>query len=558
MSAGTPFQRFAATCAKLRHEPARTPKLQIVQEFLRRVDEHEVASAARFLVGHPLAQASQDGLHVGWTQLEAAAGPPQRGPPQDPLTISEAAAGFVEIASMHGVGSVQRRQARLAGLLARVPGAGRPWFEGLVMGEMRHGVNEGLVLEAVARAADCPIDLVRRALMLRGDLGEVAAIALKEGEAGLRGVRLRLFQPVRVMMAETAIDLGDALRRLGTACALEYKFDGARVVIHKQGDEVRVQSRRLTDVTQSVPEIVEAARLLEADECVVEGEAIGYDQGGRPMPFQDLMRRFRRVNDVASMARRVRLRVHLFDLLQLDGHSLLDAPNRERWQVLSSIAPARLLAPRLVTGSLEGARRFFEQALAAGHEGVVAKDLASPYVLGRRGAHWLKVKQSKTLDVAIIGAEWGTGRRTNWLSNYHLAARVAPPDEPLLRAPVDAARSPHAHREGFAMIGKTFKGPTDQLFEELTQRLMQIADHREPWGVSVPPSIVVEVEYRDLQQSPRYEAGLALRFARIKRVRDDKEPREADTLGTLHRLAGSKRTRLAAPRRAHAPSTVAS
>ncbi len=370
-------------------------------------------------------------------------------------------------------------------------------------------------MEALADATGADPELVRRANMLVGDLGKTAQIALTEGVAGLEHVRLELFTPIKPMMAEMAENLEEALSEQ-RELALEYKLDGARIQIHRKGGEVRVFSRRLTEVTDSLPEVVALARDFGDGDLLVEGEVVAVDREGRPLPLQDLMRRFRRVHDVEALAGQIPLKLYLFDALVMDGKATIDLPYQERWQALAAAVPGDLLVPRVLRPVIDEANDFFQQALDAGHEGLMAKDLKSPYIAGKRGKRWLKVKPFETLDVAIIAAEWGSGRREGWLSNYHLAVR----DE-----------------EGnFHMIGKTFKGLTDTEFEEMTRRLLPLKVKETSYVVYVKPQVVVEVAYNEIQRSPQYKSGFALRFARITRIREDRSPEDVDSLERLTAL----------------------
>lgn len=533
----TPFTRFAELCEALRVTPSRLEKARLAASFLASVAPRERAPAARFLAGKALSELDSRALDVGWAALSGALeGSAQRTLGEEPLTLAGLARAFEAIAATEGPDARRRKERQLRALLGRSSAAERPWLVALLTGEMRTGVSDGVVLEALARAAGAEPEAVRRAHLLRGDLGEVAELALAPEPEALAQVSLRLFHPLRPMLADMAAGVEEALAALGGEAAFEHKFDGARIAIHKRGQEVRMFSRRLTDVTGSVPEAVELGLRLAAREAVVEGEAVAYGAQGKPLPFQDLMRRFRRVHGLEEERARVPLTIHLFDCLHLDGATLLDAPYRERWDALRRIAPAESLAPRLVTRSAGDARRFLEEALARGHEGLMAKALDSPYVPGRRGAHWLKIKQAMTLDCVILGAEWGSGRRRGWLSNYHLAVRVGEGEEALLREPGAQPSGPVTLREGWAMVGKTFKGLTDAEFGAMTERLQGLAVREAPWGFEVRPEVVVEVAYNELQRSPHYVSGYALRFARITAVREDKRAAEADTLGTLRRV----------------------
>jgi DNA ligase-1 len=433
------------------------------------------------------------------------------------MTILEVQDTFSRMASLSGPGSTTTKRRVLESLLGRASPEEGDVLLRTLFGEMRHGVVEGVMLDAIADASDADVQDVRRANMLLGDIGEVGRIALTEGASGLARVGLRLFTPIKPMLAEMADGLEEAIAEHGGKTALEYKLDGARIQIHKEGDRVRIFSRRLTDVTQSLPDIVEAAGRLEADSALVEGEVVAVDSKGRPLPFQDLMRRFRRVHAVEEQAERIPLELYLFDVPYLNGEILLEAPYESRWAALEGVAPEEHLTPRLVTGRSDEAAAFLEAAIEAGHEGLMAKALDSPYTPGKRGKRWLKIKPVETLDCVIVAAEWGSGRREGWLSNYHLAVYDAEADD-------------------YAMIGKTFKGLTDREFTDVTARLRELQTEEIRWGIRVRPEIVVEVAYNEIQRSPHYESGYALRFARITRFREDKGPREADTIERLEAL----------------------
>jgi DNA ligase-1 len=422
------------------------------------------------------------------------------------------------IARTGGKGSAHTKQRMLHHLLARLTADEQQFLSGLLLGELRQGALEGLVIEAVARASGRPGAEVRRALMMAGDLPSVARAALS-GDipgSGLSAFTVRLFQPVLPMLAGSAEDVDQALAELGEA-AVEYKLDGARVQIHRSGDDVRVYSRRLNEVTAAVPELVEAARGFAAREIIVEGEAIALRPDGSPLPFQTTMRRFGRRLEVEQVRGELPVTLFLFDILFLDGESLLDQPLARRVERLSGAVPASLLVPRIVTSSAEQAGDFHRAAMARGHEGVMVKALGAPYEAGRRGRRWLKVKTVRTLDLVVLAAEWGHGRRHGWLSNLHLGAR-------------DPASG------GFVMLGKTFKGMTDEMLRWQTQRLGELEVRREGHTVYVRPELVVEVAFNDLQASPQYPGGLALRFARVKGYRPDKSAADADTIDTLREI----------------------
>ena len=374
------------------------------------------------------------------------------------------------------------------------------------------------MIKAIAQAAGATLKLAQRASMFSGDIGELARIALTRGKEGLQEINLQLSKPVEPMLAQLAKDFEEVFTEHGGESALEYKYDGARVQIHKRGDEVAIFSRQLSDVTASLPEIVDLAReSVETDEAILDGEVVATGEGGKPLPFQDLMRRFKRVHEIESVMAEVPVKLYLFDLIYLDGRSLIDTPYEQRWDLLAKTCGRKFLAERIVTGEITEAEEFLKQAMESGHEGLMAKSLTSDYAPGARGKKWFKIKPAETLDVVITAGEWGHGRRQGWLSNYHLGVRDEKSGEYLL-------------------VGKTFKGFTDKQFVEMTQRLQALKISEDDMAVYVRPEIVVEVAYNEIQKSPHYKSGFALRFARITRIRDDKSPQQADTIGRLREL----------------------
>jgi DNA ligase-1 len=495
---------------------SRRDKIERLAALLACAPAGEIGLATSYLCG----VVPQARLGVGWATLQAVAeATPSPTAPADAASavpLLELDAILARVAGAAGKGSSEAKQRTLRELFARLDEDERRFLFGLITGELRQGALEGIVVEAVARAAGLPADSVRRAVMLAGDLPRVAHAALTRGADGLGEFALRLFRPVLPMLAGTAETIEAALGELGEA-ALEWKLDGARVQIHKGGDEIRVYSRLLNDVTPAVPEVVEQVRELAAREVILEGEAIALRPDGSPHPFQTTMSRFGRRLDVERVRRTVPLTLFVFDLLYLDGSSILDQPLRQRSAVLAAAVPESLRVPRIVTGSLEAARGFLDGALSRGHEGVMVKALEAPYEAGRRGRRWLKLKPVRTLDLVVLAAEWGHGRRRGWLSNLHLGAR-------------DPATG------GFVMLGKTFKGMTDEMLAWQTARLQELEASRDGHTVYVRPELVVEVAFNDLQASPQYPGGLALRFARIKGYRPDKLAGDADTIDTLREI----------------------
>jgi len=492
----------------------RLEKTAALADCLRRLAPDEIEVAVAWLSG----EIRQGKLGMGPVAIVQAR--PTVAATSPALSAGEVDQVLEHIAHTGGAGSQAERNRLLTELLARATSHEQDFLVRLLFGELRQGAQAGLMVEAIGLAAGVPLREVQRAAMVAGGLGSVAQAALTRGSIGLQAFALRLFQPLLPMLAQPAQDVRDALTQLGTA-ALEWKLDGARVQVHKSGDEVRVYTRGLNDVTHAVPEIVETARALPAQALILDGETIALRSDGRPHPFQVTMRRFGRKLDVENMRREVPLSVFFFDCLRHEDQDLTDLPASERFAVLSAVLPHELLLPRLVTGDLISAQAFFDAALARGHEGIMAKSLDAPYEAGGRGRSWLKVKQAHTLDLVVLAAEWGNGRRKGWLSNLHLGAR-----DPLTGA--------------FVMLGKTFKGLTDELLEWQTKALLALETTRDSYTVRVRPELVVEIAVNEIQESPQYPGGLALRFARVKRYRSDKRPEEADTIDTVRQLYGKQ------------------
>jgi len=536
------FADFAALAERLGRTSGRLERTRLVAEYLAALDSDEADFAARLLLGRASREAEGRILALGgravW-QAAAAAGAAvgsdagagavdfgeviERAMPErrfaESLTLEDLRAAFAAVAAISGSGSRGRRVEILTDLFRRATPAEAKYIAKIVVGEMRHGVQEGILLDAAAQLAGLTSVAIRRAQQSLADIGALVRRA-KTDPAGLGAVDAELMRPIKPMLAQTAADIAEAVQRLEGHLALEFKLDGARVQIHRDGDQVRIFSRRLQDITRSLPDVVaEVLRGAAAPRAIYEGEVIAV-AGDRPLPFQDLMRRFRRVRDIEQVASEVPLRLYLFDLLHLGARPLLDEPYRSRWDALQEARGSLASVPHLRTGDTGEAEAFFRAALDAGHEGIMAKGLDSAYTPGVRGSAWLKIKHSVTLDLVIVAADWGYGRRHGWLSNYHLAA-------------VDEASGE------LAEVGKTFKGPTDAEFQAMTDRLLRLRTAEEQGTVRVRPEVVVEVRFDGIQKSPHYASGMALRFARIVRVRDDKSPAAADTLATMRRLFAS-------------------
>jgi DNA ligase-1 len=505
------LEQVMETSRRVGEVSGRLEKIGLLASLLARVPPDEIEIAVAFLSG----SCRQPKLNVGFAALQAAAG--GRSAEAATLELAEVDGVFESISRVaQGKGSTAERQRLLRELFQRATRDEQDFLFRLVIGELRQGAVEGLMLEAVAKAAAVPAEQVRRARRMAGDLPAVARAALTGHGAELAGFATQLFRPIHPMLAGSADDADVAIGELGEA-ALEYKLDGARVQVHKAGDQVAVYSRRLNEVTAAVPELVEAVRALPARELILDGEVIALRQNGAPYPFQVTMSRFGRRLDIARLRQTLPLTPFFFDLLYLDGAALIDEPARRRLSELTGLAPGSMVVPRLVTSSGEEAARFLRTALEHGHEGIMAKALDAPYEAGYRGRRWLKVKPANTLDLVVLAAEWGHGRRHGWLSNLHLGARN----------PVDG---------GFVMLGKTFKGMTDEMLEWQTRRLLELEVARDGITVHVRPELVVEVAFNEVQGSSQYPGGVALRFARVKRYRTDKKASEADTIDAVQQI----------------------
>ena len=514
--AGMELRRLVELSAGVRATAKKTEKVALIADLLRQTGARETELLALYLCG----TLPQGRVGIGWSTIERAFAEPFVA--GSPLTLDDVDRSLTDVAGAKGAGSGGRRATALRSLVARALPEERRFLTQLLMGETRQGAQEGLVLEAVARASGLAPAAVREAAMYAGDVGRVARAALEQGAGGLSRFSLQVLSPIAPMLANPAEDTGEAIDRLGEA-AFEYKVDGARIQLHKAGDEVRVFTRHLQDVTARVPEIVAWARTLAPRELVVEGEAIALRADGRPHPFQSTMSRFGRSKDVASARAQLPLSSFFFDLLLTDGEGpLVTRPYTDRARALAAVVDADRLLPRIVTADPDEADRFLRQSLPAGHEGLMAKSLAAPYAAGQRGYHWLKLKAAHTLDLVVIAVEWGSGRREGWLSNLHLGAR----DEGSGR---------------FVMLGKTFKGLTDELLRWQTEKLLALETGRDGHVVHVRPELVVEIAFNDVQESPRYPAGLALRFARVKRYRTDKPASEADTVAAVRAIFDAQR-----------------
>ena len=504
----TLFRDLVETSAAVGGTASRSEKVERLATMLRRLEPAEAPIAAAYLSG----QLRQRQIGVGYAAMRELPEPAA----ESSLSLMEVDAALDAVGRLAGRDSQAERRRHVASLLARATRPEQDFLVRLMLGELRQGALEGVMLDALARALDAPLADVRRAVMLRGDIGAVAEAGLRDGPAGLSAFRLRVGQPLQPMLAQSANSVAEALERVSPA-AIEWKLDGARVQIHVLGEDVRVFTRTLDDITGRVPEVVEMARALAVASVVLDGEALVLKEDGRPHPFQVSASRLGSRLDVDRLRASLPLTPFVFDILHRDGEDLVDRTLAERQAILADTVLERWRVPRITTSDVAQADDFLRQTLARGHEGVMVKALDSRYEAGRRGAGWIKVKPVHTLDLVILGVEWGHGLRHGWLSNLHLGARDPASGE-------------------FVMLGKTFKGLTDAMLAWQTQKLLELETHRDRWTVYVRPELVVEVAFDTVQRSPRYPGGVTLRFARVVRYRPDKRPEEADTIETVRAL----------------------
>jgi DNA ligase 1 len=497
-------QRVGATAA-------RKVKVRELSSLLRSLAPEEIDIGVHYLSG----EIPQGKIGVGFSAVREAAS--TAAADVETLLIAEVDQRLTELAAIRGGGSAARRAQVLKELFSRSTVAEQQFLLRLLIGELRQGALAGIMIDAIAAAADLPVAEVRRAAMYSKSLGAVAYAAMREGPDALARFQLELFSPVSPMLAQTAVDVAEALAATHGEVAFEWKMDGARIQVHKLGDDVRIYTRSLNEISAAIPEIVELARTFSQRALVLDGEAIAFDSAGRPHPFQITMKRFGRKLNVETSRAAFPIQAFFFDCLKVGHESIANRSTQDRFDALAKSVPAALLIPRLVTASEAAARAFYDAAIAAGHEGIMAKALEAPYEAGNRGASWLKIKRVHTLDLVVLAAEWGYGRRTGKLSNLHLGA-------------LDPATGE------YIMLGKTFKGLTDALLDWQTKEFQAREVRRDAGTVYIRPELVVEIAFSDLQASTRYPGGLALRLARVKRYRDDKRVEEADTMDAVRKI----------------------
>ena len=546
----TSFTRVAELLDSVTAMSKRKEKIHYLAEFLSSMEPDEISYAALLVAGRIFAESDQRSLNVSWSGIlsslqqvmdirpsdvnrvydgdagEAVAALIESGRYarqsslfEEPLTILSVKTSIGRIASLSGKGSKNEREAILANLLRNAAPREARYLVAIILGDTRTGVSDAMIVEAIAEAYSIESDIVRRAWSFCGDLGRVAETAHLHGEKGVLNINIQLFTPIRPMLATPAEKIGDVFANSSSTYCVEYKYDGARVQIHKKKEVVKIYSRRMTDVTGSMPEIVQLISSgLKAESAILDGEVVAIGNSGQPLPFQEVMKRFGRSRDVGAKINETELHLYLFDILFLNGTPLSDLSLKKRRRKLVPIAPSEVVAPSFAVRGMEEAQKLFDESKELGHEGIMIKNPESSYSPGTRGKNWFKLKHTlQTLDMVVLAAEWGHGRRKNWLSDYHLGV-------------ID-------DRTGeYVMVGKTFKGLTDAELESMTARLQELEVSSSRGVVTVHPEIVVEVLVSELQKSPTYEAGIALRFARIVRIRDDRGSSDITSLNELEAI----------------------
>lgn len=504
--------KLAELLSRIRATSSRNEKISLAAEFLGTVPKDQLEDTARLMIGQPLPM-KMGALGAQWSEVSEFVGRlDQKNLFSEPLTVRRVVQGFREMAAISGPGSRQRKGAILRGLMLDAGKEERELLIGSITGEIRAGFSEGLLLEAIAIVAEVTLNEATQLLGTVGDIGEVASSLLgKDGKGS--GAGIVPMKPLRPMLAESAETIANAIDVLGTPAAFEYKLDGIRIQAHKEKGAIKIFSRRLTEITLAMPEVIEELGKISGESFILDGEIIAYR--GKPLPFQEVMRRVTREKEIATESVETPVKLMLFDIVYLDGQDLSNLDYEKRIDVLDRVAPRELVVPRIITSSIPEAQEFYEQALKKGHEGVMGKSLSGKYQLGKRSKNWMKVKKAITIDVVIIAAERGHGRRSRWYSNYHLGVKT---------------------KEGFGMVGKTFKGLTDAEFEDLTERLRKLIVMDHGFWISVRPEIVLEIAFNEIQRSPKYDSKMALRFARVTRIRDDKSPNDVETIEELRGL----------------------
>lgn len=516
---GTSFLQLAKVCNQLEQTSKINEKIDLLASFLSSLEEGEINDAVLLIIGNIFAESDPKTLSIDWKSLvQTKANIKQQILFEEPLTITKVQLYFNKLAKSYGTGSQKRKRLLLQGLFRNTSPIEQKFLMRAIMGEMRHGVGEGIMLKAIAKASKLDLALIKKKSAIYGNIGEIAKIAIINDSSILNQIDLHPFFPIKPMLADSVDSIDELLERNYTAIAAEYKYDGIRAQLHVKNNEVRIYSRQLKEMTDYFPEIVQTAQKnLSGNAVILDGEIVAISSDFRPLPFQTLMRRFRRLHPAKPTKQQISIEFYLFDVLYLDGEVLIDAPYNDRRNYISEITTGFPLATRLVSNEKEAIKLFYQTALSEGHEGIIIKTLEDAYYPNERKHFWVKIKDATHIDLVILAADWGSGRRRGWLSNYHLAAY-----EPQTGT--------------YHVLGKTFKGLTDTEFQIMTAKLNKIKTQETDSTVFVRPKVVVEVAFNEIQQSPTYPSGYALRFARIKRIREDKSPTEIATLSDIAAL----------------------
>jgi len=512
------FKELVFTSKRLKETPKKKDKIAILSDYIKRLTPEDCSLAVEFLSG----KIPYGKIGIGPKTLEHIVSFSKW--EDSPVSLNEINETLNKTARIKGPSAIKRRLEKLKTLMEKLTPDEQSFLSQLILGELRQGALEGLMIDAIAKVANVSSSQIQRVYMFCGNLGEVARTVIEKGPQGLKEFQPKLFHPIQPMLALSVNIPEEAIEKLGEAC-WEYKFDGIRIQVHKQNNEVKIYSRHLRDITKNAPEVVEIAKRIPYKEFIIEGEALVLKEDGTSYPFQVTMQRFSRTKEVGQIKEKFPLSVFFFDCLYLDGRPLIDYPYEERRNILNKIVERDIIAPCIVSSNPEEIKRFFLQALRYRHEGLIAKSLNATYVAGHRGSNWLKLKAVKSLDLVILAAEWGHGRREGYLSNLHLGAKD-----------ISSGK--------FVMVGKTFKGLTDKMLKWQTQKLLELEIARDLYTVYVKPELVVEVVFNEIQKSPHYSSGLALRFARIKRYRLDKRAEQIDTLQHLRQMYDSQLQRI--------------
>ncbi len=520
----TPFLYLAQLCNELEKIKSINEKVLLISKFLSTLNENEVEPAVLLIIGTIFAQTDPKTLDISWKSLSKVRDTSKQTTLlQHSLTVRAVHSYFSTLAEISGPNSRKKKRRILETLFREGSSIERKFITRNVMGEMRHGIAEGVMLKAIAKASQVDITYLKKINAISGNIGNLATVAINNGLEGLKNIKISPFQPIKPMLADPIDTIDELPITSNQKVAVEYKYDGIRVQIHKYKDTIKIFSRQLKEITSSFPEIKETlSKSLSNEFIILDGEIIAISStDGRPLPFQELMRRSRRIHDINKLQREIPIQLILFDILLLDYEVLFDIPYEYRRNILRSTCKKMSLASRILTSNKTEINQFYQQALNAGHEGIVIKYLDSPYSPGYRKKAWLKLKDAIYLDLVIIAADWGSGRRVGWLSNYHLAVR-----------------DPETNT--YHEIGKTFKGLTDAEFKAITATLQDLKTQETDYTVYVKPQIIVEVAFNEIQKSPQYPSGYALRFARIKRIRSDKSISEITTLQEIAELYDSQ------------------